>query len=101
IDVGNGTLDYTAKAVITEAAANLGGKDLAQLVGVPVPVRLTGPLSNPQYTIGIDSMAEDVAKSTLQRELEPRLGGGNKSGGGQESNDPIGNVLRGLFGKPK
>jgi len=100
INLPEATLDYTAKATVTEAAAGLGGKDLAQLAGVAVPVQLTGPLANPRYTIVLDSLAEDLAKGAIQREIERRMGSGSKPGG-KPGSDPVGDVLRGLFGKPK
>ncbi len=99
IDVGEGTLDYTAKAALTAAAARLGGKDLAQLAGVAVPVRATGPLANPKYTVDVLSLAGEVAKGTLQREIERSLRGGKSDG--QQGGGAVGDVLRGLFGKPK
>ena len=99
IDIGEGTLDYTATAVLTSAVAGLGGKDLAQLAGVPVPVRVTGPLANPKYALDVGSLATDLAKDALQRELQRRLGGDKPAG--KSGRDPVGDALKGLFGKPK
>lgn len=99
VDIGEGKLDYTAKAAVTAAAASLGGKDLAQLAGVPVPVRATGPLANPTYAVDVQSLATEVAKGALQRAIDRRIGGGKS--GGQSESDAVGDVLRGLFSKPK
>jgi AsmA protein len=99
IDIGEGTLDYTATAVLTSAVAGLGGKDLAQLAGVPVPVRATGPLANPKYALDVGSLATDLVKDALQRELQRRLGGDKPAG--KSGRDPVGDALKGLFGKPK
>jgi len=100
VDVGQGTLDYTVKVSVTGAAAGLGGKDLAQLAGATVPVRVTGPLSSLRYSVDLQSLATELARSALQRELERRLAPG-KSGGEQGAGSAVGDVLRGLFGKPK
>jgi AsmA protein len=64
-------------------------------------VRVTGPLANPRYVVDLQSLATEVAKAALQREIERRLGGGKS--GGQEGGaaGAIGDALRGLFGKPK
>ena len=97
IDIGEGTLDYTATATLTSSVAGIGGKDFAQLAGIPVPVRVTGPLANPKYTIDVGSLATGVAKDALQRELQRRLNP-DKPGG---KSDPVGDVLKGLFGRPK
>jgi AsmA protein len=101
IDVGEGRLDYTAKASVVAPASGPGAKELAQLAGVAVPVRVTGPLASPKYTVDVQGLATELAKSTLGRELERRLGGGKS--GGQEGGGAgaIGDALKGLFGKPK
>jgi len=100
VNVGEGTLDYTASAALTQGAAGAGGRDLAQLAGIAVPVRATGPLSNPKYSVDVASIAGEVAKGALQRELQKRLNPEGKQGDGK-GGDPVGDVLRGLFGKPK
>jgi AsmA protein len=41
IDVGNSRLDYTAKATVVGTTEGQGGKDVSQLSGLTVPVRLT------------------------------------------------------------
>lgn len=100
IDIGEGTLDYTATAALTSAATGLGGKkDLAQLAGVSVPVRATGPLANPKYSLDVGSLATGLAKDAVQRELQRRLGGDKPAG--RPGSDAVGDVLKGLFGKPK
>ena len=70
------------------------------MAGVTVPVRATGPLDHLKYTVDVAALATDLAKDTLERELERRLGGG-KSGKDQGTTDAVGDALRGLFGKPK
>jgi AsmA protein len=99
IDIGEGTLDYTATAALTPAIGGLGGKDLARLAGAPVPVRATGPLANPKYALDVGSLATGLARDALQRELQRRLG--DDKPGGKPGKDPVGDVLKGLFGKPK
>jgi len=99
IDIGEGTLDYTATAILTSAAAGLGGKGLTQLAGVPVPIRATGRLENPKYVLDVGSLATGLAKDAAQRELQRRLGGDKPAG--KPGSDPVGDVLKGLFGKPK
>ncbi|HYB44270.1 MAG TPA: AsmA family protein, partial [Candidatus Methylomirabilis sp.] len=100
IDVGQDAIDYTVKASVTEAAAGLAGKELAQIVGVPVPVRVTGSLENPKYTVDIEALAVAVAKGAVEREVQRAIGGG-KPGQPGSAGDAIGDALRGLFGKPK
>ena len=76
IDIGEGRMDYTAKASIVATSTGQGGKDLAQVAGVTVPVKVTGPFDSLSYSVDVGALATDVAKDALQRELERRLGGG-------------------------
>ena len=57
------TLDYAVKPVLTAAP---GGSKLSALVGKPIPVTVTGPVSSPK--IGID------IKGLLKAEAQQRLG---------------------------
>jgi AsmA protein len=99
-----------------------GGRDLDDLKGITVPVRLSGPLTSPKYTIDFDSMVTDVAKQKVEErltsEISKRLGGstaaggaaGATAGGGAAKDAPKGDaakssssrpqdVLKGLFGR--
>jgi AsmA protein len=103
INIGAGTLDYLVNASVVATSTGQGGKDLAQVAGLTAPVRLTGPLENPKYTVDVAALATDAAKEVLARELERRLGGGK---GGEEKGAPsrggaAEELLRGIFGKPK
>jgi AsmA protein len=99
VDIAEGTLNFTTKVAVTGAVTSLGGRDLAQLAGVAVPLRASGPLTNPTYSVDVQSLATELARNTLQREIERRLGGGKP--GAQQPGGAVGDVLRGLFGKPK
>ncbi|MGH8697040.1 MAG: AsmA family protein, partial [Burkholderiales bacterium] len=107
IDIGAGTIDYTVKASVVATTTGQGGKDLARVAGVTVPVHLTGPFANLKYSVDVGALASGVAKDALARELERRLGGGKAgtSGGAQASPKPGGDAvedaLRGLFGRKK
>jgi AsmA protein len=99
IDIGASTMDYTVKASAVATSTGQGGKELARVAGVTVPVRATGPLDNLHYTVDVAELATDLAESALERELQRRLKG--KSGKDSGATDAVGDVLRGLLGKPK
>jgi AsmA protein len=67
IDIGNERLDYLLKATVVATAAGQGGKDLAALSGVTVPVKLSGTFTSPQYSIDFGGMAEGVAKAVVEK----------------------------------
>jgi AsmA protein len=57
----------------------LGGRDITDLSGVTVPVRVSGPLDSPSYKLDFASMVTDAAKQQVQErvtsEIGKRLGG--------------------------
>ncbi|MCC6611446.1 MAG: AsmA family protein [Burkholderiales bacterium] len=100
IDIGAGTVDYTVKASLVATAKGQGGRDVSQLHGVTVPVKLSGPFDNLKYRVDVTALAADAAKGALAQELERRLGGGKADGqqqGGEQKGGSIGDALRGLL----
>ena len=98
VDIGESVIDYTAKASVVALATGQGGKSLTDVAGATVPVRATGPLASIKYAVDVGSLATDVAKDTLQRELGRRFG--DKSG--RLPGDDAGamsDTLRGFFRK--
>ncbi|HUO43825.1 MAG TPA: AsmA family protein [Burkholderiales bacterium] len=70
IDIGNETLDYLLKATVVATAAGQGGKELVDLKGVTVPVRLSGPFSAPQYKIDFGGILEGLAKGKVEEKKQ-------------------------------
>jgi AsmA protein len=99
IDIGEGTLDVLTKVSVTTAVTSLTGIDLAGLVGVSVPLRATGSLASPTYSVDVQSLATELAKTPLPREIKRRLGAGKSDG--QDPGSAAGDAQRRLFGKPK
>ena len=99
IDIGEGRMNYLVKASVVATSTGQGGKDLAQVAGVTVPVKITGPFDALRYSVDVTQLATDAAKEALAKELERRLGGGKagQEGGGRGVED----ALRGLFGRKK
>jgi AsmA protein len=103
IDIGESRLDYLVKATVVATTTGQGGKDLSQVAGITVPVKLTGPFDSVRYTVDVAALATEAAKGALQRELDRRLGGGAKPGEPQPGGGAGGleDALRGLFGRKK
>ena len=78
INIGEDRLNYLVKASIVGTSQGQGGRDLAELSGVTIPVRLAGPLEKPSYKLDFGRAATDSAKQRLGNELKERLGGGSK-----------------------
>ncbi|HYC48783.1 MAG TPA: AsmA family protein [Burkholderiales bacterium] len=76
IDIGHDRLDYVLKATVVATSKGQGGRDAANLAGVTVPVKLTGALDKPDWSIDFAGMAVGLAKQALQAELLKRAFGG-------------------------
>ena len=90
LDIGNNTIDYLAKATLVATAKGQGGRDVGQVAGVTIPVKLTGALDNPQWNVDYSALLGGVGGS---------LG---KSAGGvtdtvKKGATGVGDAVRGLF----
>jgi AsmA protein len=99
VDIAQDKMDLLTKCTVTESAAKIAGKDLAHLVGIPVPIHVTGSLASPMYSVGLDTLVVEAAKGFIQRELDREVGGAKS--GTQKELEALGGVLKGLLGKPK
>ena len=100
IDIGEGRMNYLVKASVVATASGQGGKDLSQVAGLTVPVKITGPFDALRYSVDIGALAGEAAKDALSKELERRLGGA-KAGQPQQGGGGVEDALRGLFGRKK
>ena len=95
IDIGNGRIDYRAKAAVVGTAQGQGGKELAQLRGLSVPVRVVGPFDALKYEIDYGAVATETAKERLKEKLQERLGVKPSQGGaGGSLEDKLRGILR-------
>ncbi|RPI45741.1 MAG: AsmA family protein [Betaproteobacteria bacterium] len=100
IDIGDDRMNYLLKATLVATSRGQGGRDTAELAGVTVPVRLTGALASPQWSIDFAGMASDLAQKRLQDEILKRIPGSAQqpdSGGSIEGT--IKDRLKGIFGR--
>jgi len=87
VDLANSTLDYVARPTLVNTATGQGGKELVNLQGVVIPVRVYGPFSGPRYQLDV---AEALKQQTVQK-LTDQLGKGK--------NGDLVNTLQNLFQK--
>jgi len=73
IDIGNSSIDYVTKAAVVATTQGQGGADLAQLSGLTVPVRLSGPFDAMKYQVDYAAAAADLAKSKAGEKIRERL----------------------------
>lgn len=74
IDVGAGRIDYLAKATVTGTPEGQDGAELAQLKGVTVPVKLSGPIEAVSYNVQWGAVAGELLKKRAAEALGTRGG---------------------------
>jgi len=77
-DLVDERIDYRVRAVLVDPPQ---GRGLKELEGIPIPVRLRGPWSEPAWSVDLGPVLREVARRELDkddgnliRELEDRLG---------------------------
>ena len=106
-------MNYVLKPTLVATSQGQGGKDRTDLSGLTIPVKITGTLESPQYTIDFAGMVQDVAKQRIQEEILKRLpgqkgaaapaGAGAPAAGGDAGKaapkDSVRDRLKGILGR--
>ncbi len=67
------TIDYSLKVAIVGSISGQGGKELAELKGLTIPVKIGGTFSEPKPTVDLASMVQDKAKEELKAKAEEKI----------------------------
>jgi AsmA protein len=117
VNIGEDSVNYVVKASIVGSLAGQGGKELGELKGLTVPVRVSGPYDQLKYKVEFSQMlggaskeqlesAKEMAKGALKSQLKDLMGGQKEAApGGQAqpaapakpSEDELKQKLKGLF----
>lgn len=103
IDLGSDSIDYLAKVAVVASAGGQGGKDLGDLKGLTVPVRLSGPFDALKYRIDfgalVGEVAKEKAKDAVKNAIGEKLGIGGAKTDAQKADpkDQAKEMLKGLF----
>ena len=68
IDIGQSSMNYTAKATLAKTLEGQGGKDT--VAGITVPVRVSGPFADLKYTLDFGAMVGEAAKQKVEARKE-------------------------------
>jgi AsmA protein len=78
VDIGASTMDYLAKATVVNTSGGQQGKEMAQLNGLTVPIKVYGPLEQVKYDIQYAAIAgalvTDKVKNSVEDKLKDKLG---------------------------
>lgn len=69
------TLNYLLRPTLVATTQGQGGREAGDMRGLTVPVRLTGPLTEPLWRLDIGSAVTDTLRATVQEKVEERLPG--------------------------
>jgi AsmA protein len=67
------SLDYAIRPVFVNTPKGQGGAGLEELVGVPIPVKIKGPWSNPGFNIELAKVLEEKQKARLKEKLDEKM----------------------------
>ena len=73
VDIAAATLDYTVRASVVGTLKGQDGRDINELRGVTVPVKLSGPFDKMRYTIDWSAAAKEALKSKAAEQLKERV----------------------------
>lgn len=73
IDIGRSVMDYTVKASVVGTSSGQGGRDLEQLKGVTIPVRLTGAFDALAWQIDWGTAGKEALKSKVGEQAQEKL----------------------------
>ena len=107
-DIGQGRIDYTARATVAQTATGQDGAELAALRGVTVPVQLSGPFDAIDWKVQWSGVAAAAVENKLKEKLaeklfgkpdEPSASAASAAEPAQKPEDKIKQKLRGLLGR--
>lgn len=93
VDLPADSLDYVVTATLVKSLEGQGGRGADELAGLPIPVRFTGPLTKPEYSIDFRSLLGAAAKQRVKEQLQQRLAPTQEDGGGGKLKDRLKGLL--------
>ncbi len=73
VDIGANSIDYVARASVVGSSGGQGGKEAAELRGVTVPVKITGPLDAPRFRVDLGATVGEAVKQKAEDKLKERV----------------------------
>lgn len=70
INLAANAMDYLARVTVVGTLEGQGGRELAALKGLTVPVRVRGPFERLSYTLDFGSLAQEAAKAKVEEKKE-------------------------------
>lgn len=101
-DLPSETVDYGVLAKVVGTSKGQGGKELAELSGVSIPIRITGTFAEQKYALDAAALGKGLAESQVKEIIQEKIGGSTEQGGSassaEEVKDKAKELLKGLLG---
>ena len=93
-DIVKEVIDYGLKVSIVETSTGQAGKDLADLKGVTIPVKITGSFNDPKPSVDLASIAKEKATAEIKEKLNEKI----NEKLGDKLDGELGGLLGGVLG---
>lgn len=90
------TVDYLLKANLLKALEGFDVKAVSDLKDLVIPIRVSGKLSDPSYSVDMAELLQSAAKTEIKNKVEEKLGGTLDKKLGTSG---VGGALKGLLGQ--
>jgi AsmA protein len=101
-DLPSETIDYRVQAKVVGTSKGQGGKELDELSGVTIPIRITGTFAEQKYALDAAALGKGLAESQVKEIIQEKIGGSAAEGGSTSSADEVKDkakqLLKGLLG---
>ena len=87
------TIDYNLRVSIVGTSKGQGGKELEELKGVTIPIKITGTFSEPKPNVDLAAIVKEQASGELKAKAEEKLK--------EKLGDDLGGLLGGALGGNK
>ena len=106
-DLHTGTIDYEAVATVVDTAKGAGGKELAELEGIALPLKVEGPLDDPKIRLDWEEVLGRLLVNTVLDLILEDPEETDNDAGTEEEADPLEELLKkglkeglkGIFGR--
>jgi len=92
------TVDYRARVTLVATSKGQGGKELEELAGVPIPLRVSGSFAAPSYGLDLEGLASALAQSKAKElvdEQKAKVEEKVREQAAEKLGDSVGKVLGG------
>lgn len=97
VDLPSESIDYLLTTELVATVKGQGGAELDDLVGVPIPIRISGSFKEPKYAVDVQALAQSLAKSKAGEVVDEKVGKELEKRLGTEGAEDAKKLLKGLF----